>query len=251
MAQTPVLRWCLDNFPGFHEFPNDYQAPVGPSVTLMADLAKRVGAKLQMSPRTPNARCFRQMQLGEADVMTNLNYTDERDSLMHLLAYRQRIPEAVLQRAGSSLTIHSTKDLAPLTLVSVRGYVYHPDLMQAIAQHNPTQRIEVASIGDGLAMLEKGRVDAMITPGVATLEYIENHQEYHYKFQRAPLAPTFAKTQYIYLGISRRSEAVTLIPQLQQAIKQMTRDGTIERLYRDAEHSGGVQFLVPLQDHTP
>lgn len=243
-AQTPALRWCLDNFPGFHEFPNDYQAPKGPSVELMQELARRVNAKLLISARTPTTRCFRQMQQGEADVMSNLNYTEQRAEFMRLIAYRKRIPEAVLQRGSDTRTITSIQDLKLLTLVSVRGYSYHPELMRALAQHPAAAKTEVSSIADGLVMLQKGRVDAMLTPGLAALELIEAEPQFHYQFRRAKLAPGFAKTQYIYIGISKRSPAIALGAQIEQALHTMDQDGTITRLYFQAEHSGGVQYLA-------
>lgn len=34
------LKWCLDNFPPYHEFKNGDRQPEGPSVALMRHLAK-------------------------------------------------------------------------------------------------------------------------------------------------------------------------------------------------------------------
>ena len=109
--EKPVLRWCLDHFPGFHEFQG--RLPAGPSVEVMAELARRAGFRIEYSTRTPLARCFRQMATGDADIMTNLNFTEERAAFMHMMPYSERIPESLYLRADDKRLVDQLSQLDP------------------------------------------------------------------------------------------------------------------------------------------
>ncbi len=96
----------------------------------MQELARRAGFQLKFSPKTPSARCFRQMQTGEADLMSNLNFTEERAEYMHLLPYNERIPESLYLKVVTEGLFCSFGQLDSLSLATVRNYAYHPGLMQ-------------------------------------------------------------------------------------------------------------------------
>ncbi len=65
------------------------------------------GSSCKFSPKTPSARCFRQMQTGEADLMSNLNFTEERAEYMYLLPYNERIPESLYLKSSDRRLILS------------------------------------------------------------------------------------------------------------------------------------------------
>lgn len=244
-AQTPVLRWCLDNFPGFHEFSAPNLPPTGPSVVLLQQLAQRAGFTLQISDQTPSARCFRDMQSGQADLMSNLNYTDERAGYMVMLPYRKRLPEAVFLRADDTRSVNSVADLQALRLVSVRGFSYHPEYMQALSARPLTERIEVASIADGLLMLTKGRGDALIAPAASTSYLIESDVQFHFKFRKAGLALTSKDHRFVYLGLSKAQ--AQWAPHLRQAIKTLQDEGIIDQLYGPRENVESDKIVQPRQ----
>lgn len=244
-AQTPVLRWCLDNFPGFHEFSAPNLPPTGPSVVLLQQLAQRAGFTLQISDQTPSARCFRDMQSGQADLMSNLNYTEERAGYMVMLPYRKRLPEAVFLRFDDTHTVDSVADLRALRLVTVRGFSYHPEYMQAISDRPLTERIEVASIADGLQMLAKGRGDALIAPAASTAFLIESDTQFHYKFRKAGLTLTLKDHRFVYLGLAKNQ--AHWAPRLQQAIKTLQAEGIIDQLYGPRERIETDKLVHPGQ----
>ncbi len=231
----PVLRWCLDHFPRFHEFHRPDQ-PVGPSVDLMQELAKRAGFVLEYSPRTPAARCFRQMETGEADLMSNLNKTPEREASMQLFPYSERVAETLYLRGDDPRNIRQLSQLDRLTLVAVRNYTYHPDLMDLLRQRPAEQRIEVNSIADGFQLLEKGRIDGLLVPTVSSLDYLHSTPRLHQQFKRAPLELKFSTPQYIHIGFSRHSKHPELASRIAEQVAAMMADGTVARLYQ--QHIG-------------
>ena len=161
----PQLLWCLDHFSRFHHY-EDVSTPYGPSVDLMQELASRAGFKLVFTPKTPGARCLRLMAEGKVDLMSNLKFSDERNSTMYMLPYNKTVPESLFLRYNDSRSIDTEAQLRHLTLVSIRSYLYSPSVMAFIQQH-PRQTVTVDSIEAGLEMLLRGRVDAADALAVA------------------------------------------------------------------------------------
>lgn len=239
----PVLYWFLDHFPRFHEFQRP-DRPVGASVDLMQELARRAGFTIEFSPRTPVARCFRQMASGEADLMTNLNKTPEREALMQMFPYSERVPESLYQRGDDPRTINQLSQLEHLTLATVRNYAYHPDLMTLIRHLGPHRQVEVASIAAGFDVLAKGRVDGLIVPRFSSLDYLYNTPRLHLKFKRAPLMLKTATPQFIYIGFSRYSRHAKLAGVIERTIAEMMADGTVSRLYAPDAAQTDLSILV-------
>lgn len=239
----PVLHWCLDHFPRFHEFQRP-DRPVGASVDLMQELAHRAGFRIEYSPRTPVARCFRQIENGEADLMTNLNRTAEREALMQMFPYSERIPESLYQRGDDPRTINQLSQLEHLTLATVRNYAYHPDLMTLVRNLGSNRQLEVPSIAAGFDVLAKGRVDGLIVPRYSSLDYLYNTPRLHQKFKRAPLMLKTATPQFIYIGFSRRSRHPQLAAVIEKTIAEMMADGTVSRLYAPDASQADLSVLV-------
>ncbi len=226
----PVLHWCLDHFPRFHEF-HGRNKPTGPSVAVMEELAKRAGFTLQYSERTPVARCFRQMENGESDLMINLNFTEDRAEFMHMIPYSETIPETLYLRADDPRFIDQLSQLSSLVLVTVRNYSFYNPALLAMFEAQPQQRIEVDSIAAGFDLLNKGRVDGLIVPTQSSLEVIRNQPKLHYKFRKAALTFKFPTKRYINIGLSKKSKHLYLKEKIVGAINAMQQDGTVTRLY--------------------
>lgn len=227
----PQLNWCLDHFPSFHEF-HGQNKPVGASVDLMEELARRSGFTLVYKERTPVARCFRQMENGESDLMTNLNFTPERAEIMHLLPYAETIPETLYLKADDTRFIDQLSQLSSLVLVTVRNYSFYNPALLALFEAQPERRIEVDSIAAGFELLRKGRVDGLIVPTQSSLELIRSQPQLHYQFRKASLTFKFPTKRYINIGLSKKSKHLYLKEKIESTLKQMMEDGTVQRLYQ-------------------
>lgn len=240
-AETPVLIWCLDHFSRFHAYETG-KAPYGPSVDLMQELAKRAGFQLQFSPKTPSARCFRQMETGEADLMSNLNFTDERAEYMYLMPYNERIPESLYLKAGDQRSITHFNQLVSLTLATVRNYTYHPALMQLLKTSK--RHVEIDSIETGFEMLQRGRVDSLVVPTQSSLDVISDKPQLHYQFKRAPVDFSVVEKRYINIGLSKKSKHLALKDRIEQAVQSMVADGTVKKLYAFDPLKHGPTYLA-------
>lgn len=240
-AQTPVLTWCLDHFSRFHAYETG-KAPYGPSVDLMQELASRAGFQLKFSPKTPSARCFRQMQTGEADLMSNLNFTEERAEYMYLLPYNERIPESLYLKSSDRRLILSFGQLESLSLATVRNYAYHPGLMQVLKTSK--RHVEIDSIETGFEMLQRGRVDALVVPTQSSLDVIADHKEMHFQFKRAPIDFSVVEKRFINIGLSKKSPHLALKDRIEQALDSMVQDGTVKKLYAFDPLKHGHTYLA-------
>ncbi len=240
-TETPVLTWCLDHFSRFHAYENT-KAPYGPSVDLMQELAKRAGFQLKFSPRTPSARCFRQMETGEADLMSNLNFTEERAEYMYLMPYNERIPESLYLKANDPRQIRSFNQLESLALATVRNYTYHPSLMQLIKTSK--RHVEIDSIEIGFEMLQRGRVDALVVPTQSSLDVIADHPPLHYQFKRAPVDFSVVEKRFINIALSKKSPHLELKGRIERAVESMVQDGTVKKLYAFDPLKHGPTYLA-------
>lgn len=228
----PELTWCLDHFPAFHNYRDD--TPTGPSVDMMKEIAQRAGFALTYTARTPLARCLRKMELGEVDLMSNLKFSTQRDRFIWLIPYRLAKPEKLLQRSSDVRLYTHLHELDPLTLVTIRDFAYNPALMQVLAGRS--NRVEVDTIEVGLELLLIGRVDGLLIPPESALPLIAEQQRYAQQFKLTDL-PIYQNTANpVHIGVSRSSKYLDLKPAIEQAIKDMQQDGTLDRLHQLSEH---------------
>ncbi len=216
----------------------------------MEELAKRAGFQLEYSVRTPLARCLRQMQNGETDLMINLNFTPERVQMMHLFPYNETIPETLYLRGDDSRFIDQLSQLTPLILVTVRNYSYNPTLM-ALMKEQSKHHLEVDSIAAGFELLLKGRVDGLIVPTQSSLDVIRDQVKLHYQFRKAELTFKFPNKRYINIGLSKNSKHLYLKGKIEKSVSQMMTDGTVQRLYNLQQQPEPTFLVTETQPTTP
>ena len=239
--QQPELTWCLDHFSGFHHY-EDVAEPYGPSVDLMRELARRSGFTLRFTPRTTINRCFRLMEEGQVDLMSNLKFSEDRAKIMVLLPYENTIAESVFLLRSDKRPLTQFSQLKNLTIASIRGYLYSENTMQFIRQ-NRSHVAEVESIESGLELLYRGRVDALISPTVSTSDAIFSTSSYQDRFRIAALNISAGNNAHINIGVSRQSQYIKLLPTIERHIKAMQADGTVKRLYTDMVLSPRIKQL--------
>ncbi len=211
----------------------------------MQELAKRAGFSIEYSQKTPLPRCFRQMATGETDLISNLNKTPEREAIMLMFPYSENIPEAIYQRGNDDRIITQLNQLSRMTIATVRGYNYQPDVMTLIHSQIGKGLLEIDSIGTGFEALAKGRIDGFIVPRYSSLDYLHNTPKFHQKFKLAPFMLKTSTPRYVHIGLSRKSKHTALAARIEQSLQEMMADGTVKRLY--APDAKEVEQLVLVQ----
>lgn len=242
--ERPEIRWCLDNFNGFHEFRDNNLEPVGPSVNLVRHLASTAGFTLTILPKTPAARCLRQLQTGEADMMTNLLHKPERAEYMHMVVMGGRFPESLIMLSQNPKSISTPYDLTKMTLLSVRGYRHSASTEAFLSQSMHGHIIEARSIENGLEMLVKGRGDVLLAPSVASSTAInEMFDPIDFKRYEIPLAKS--ADQYVYIGFSKASVDPQLVERINQIMTALIASGEDKKIFHEKEYRDTLKS-VPL-----
>ena len=229
-ADKPVLHWCLDHLTIYHEFNQDNRHPSGPAVLFMQQLATRAGFELQISNKTPAARCLKMMESGAADLMTQLYSTPEREQSMWLFRFSAKLPEMLLMRQHDNKLIHTVADLQKLTLGTIRNYSLPPVLQQLLAALRPGQRIEFDSIPQALDVLAKGRIDAVLLPSAQGTSYLQQKNQ-QTLFRRVALPVALPAGQGVHVALSRKTRYPELRQPIADAVAAMLQDGTVSRLF--------------------
>ncbi len=226
-ADTPVLEWCLDHYPQRHYYPKDAE-PYGPTVDLMRELAVRAGFILKFSPDTPFARCLKQMETGQTDLMINLNFSEQRAKFMHMLPYSKGVPEMLYLRAGQQ-GISSLWHLQQQPVALVRGYVYAEKLLATISQQQLTVH-EADTLENAFGLLLRKRVDAVVAPQQQASSIIANQPLYQGQFQKVALEDEMITTLYAHVGFSKKSAHSHLLPAIRNALQQLVEEGKVHHL---------------------
>lgn len=230
--QRPVLEWCLDDHPNWHNYPDDGE-PYGLTVDLMQLIAERANIEIRFSPKIPFVRCLLMMKNGQTDLMTSLNYTDERSAYMHLLPYDTAKPEVLFLRAEQH-DIQYREQLFGKTVILVRGYAYNAELAEIIGRKHITI-VEATSLDMAFAMLLLGRADALIGPAQSSINVLSSNPRYDQQFKQASFALPFKTLRQVNLGLSRNSPHSHLHKQLQTVIDSLIAEGLITRFRYDKE----------------
>lgn len=163
LAAEP-LRLVSDDWP-----PYEYRDPSSGEVTgFSTELIRAVLRKLNQAVAPvlvyPWARAEREVRTGNADGIYTLTRTAERLDFLYF-------PEEPLHTDTGTLfvrrdqlpspPISGVSDLSRLSLATVRGYAYSPEILAILASSD--QVTEVSDETQLFGMLARGRVDAVLT----------------------------------------------------------------------------------------
>lgn len=227
------LHWCLDHFPGFHEFHGESRQPVGPSVEMMQELARRAGLTLQIGTKTPASRCVKQLIDGDTDVMTNLLYSAARASQITLIRFGSRFADRLYLAATDTRRISELTQLSGLSMVTVRGFGLHPSIQLVVDALPAAQKQQVLSTDIALQMVARGRADAALLPPTQVNQIYRQQPALAGKLREVSFASEKVRPQDVYLGLSKKLPDPAIETSLRQALQSMQQDGTMQRIFAD------------------
>jgi ABC-type amino acid transport substrate-binding protein len=230
-AEKTVLRWCMDHFPGMHEFNGSNRMPVGPSVTMMQELALLADVTLQIDGRTPSSRCLKQLAAGDTDIMVNLLYSAERAKSMDFIRFASRHPDRLYLAKTDPRQITTLNQLSRLTLVTVRTFGLHPTIQSVVDSISAEQKQQVDSALIALQMVAKGRADGSLLPPTMVKMLLSQHPELADHIREVNFEHDKIQPQDIYLGLSRQLTDPTLVLRIEKSVQQLKDNGTIRRLF--------------------
>lgn len=194
----------------------------GIDMELLSVIGKRMHIDFE-TKRAPWARCLIDMEHGNADIMTGLARTPEREKY---IAYTS--PEyftcspAFYERAdrkGPSITTY--EQLRNVTIGYTRGSAY----FEPFDSDMQLNKIAIKDEGLMLKMMQEGRWDIMIGTDC----------QVDYDIRKNNLESTLRKVPYqpdvhieLYIGISRKSPLLKRKDELEEVLQGIINDGTMD-----------------------
>ncbi len=180
-------------------------------------------------PLIPWKRALHEVEHGHSDGIAILLKTEERERYLEYsvpLVTGYQLVWSVADDNGEIFEWNSIADLHGKRVGAVEGYSYGADIDAAFASGVITP-VRGPSVENLFAMLVAGRVDLVLENDAVGYELARNYPGIDIRPARRP---TNAET--FYLGLSKKSPAVRLLPQINRAITRLQDTGVIDRLVR-------------------
>ncbi len=196
---------------------------LAPAVT--KQLFAELGFKVQLSADSNWKRCLLEVEQGNADIIVAAYRISSREAYLRY-SEQPLIADKVILFVNRQQPMGFThlRDLRGKTVGLLLGDSWGDEFDHFIRQNS---RIEYVSRGEqNFSKLALGRIDYM--PGGKLSGQLQSHKlGFH---DQIMALDTEITTEHYYLAIGRQSGLNSYLPYLNQRLKEMNDDGTIERL---------------------
>lgn len=226
-----VLTLTGDPWPPYVSGSLGEDADGGIGVVIIREIFQRIDGLEVRFPLQPWKRALRDVEMGRRDGIALLLKTPEREAYMEfsdpVIASRSLVWFRA-DRFPSGFEWHHTRELLRHHIGVIRGYSYGKDMDRAIARDS-AKVTRVASVEQLFAMLARDRLDLALANDAVGMTMAKA-----YAGTARIVAADHATGEDVYhIGFSRRSGASAWIPRVNQAIRELRRDGAIERMLKD------------------
>lgn len=205
--------------------PGEY-ATGGVAVEIIRRVFDEIGDAEVRFPLIPWKRALLEVERGSTDGIPMLLKTPEREAYMQFsapLVTGYNLVWSVV-RDGAVYEWSRIEDLHGKTLGVVKGYSYGADIDGAIAAGR-IAALEAPNVEQLFAMLEAGRIELVLANDAVGYALTRQQRAVEIKPSQRP-----ANAETFHIGLSKKSPAVGLLPQIDRAIDRLRRQGVIERI---------------------
>ena len=215
------LRVVTDYWPPFRMEGRDGRIE-GLDIDLLEELQRRTGVQFEVR-RQPWARALEDMRRGQADLMTGLARTAEREQYIDYLqpAYHACAPRLY----GSPQRAASIRDYAQLTGLRI-GYVLQSAYFEPFDSDPALTKIGVKNEEQLLQMQLRGRIEVLIGTDCQVDFQLRDPQ---LAGQLVKLAYQPPQQTLLFIGLSRASPRLAERERLSAALQALLREGWLER----------------------
>lgn len=212
------------NWPPFT--PNRYgYVREGLSFALIRSIFSRLNYTVDLE-LVPQNRMLHYLQTGQKDGATIISINQERKAYIAFSEPLFRKTGYIYSLAkGKPFVWQTYKDLKEKRIGITSGHNYGDEFTQAVKQQGLTVE-ETTTDEQNFQKLLSGRVDLVLCID-HTARTILQRPEFREKFSHAA-KPYFEKAYHV--GLSKKSPARDLMPQINEVIRQMQEDGTLDAI---------------------
>ena len=204
-------------------------ATSGVAVEIAKKIFSQIDGAMVRFPLIPWKRALREVEEGQSDGIGMLVKTPEREVYMLYTVALVTGESLIWSAAGETAARFewtSIEDLRGLRIGITQGYSYGETLDRSF-KNGDVIAVSAPTVERLFEMLANGRVNLALANDAVGYSLAG-------KFPEAGILPSTQATnsETFYIGISRKSPAVKLVPMINQAIERLRADGSIDRIVR-------------------
>jgi len=223
-SQNTRMIMVTEHWPPFRiEDQNSPSGFRGIDIDITHKLSEAIGITFEIQGH-PWARALEQMRNGQADMITGIAYTLEREAFLYYVpvSYYAVRPVFYTQK-GKGHLIQSYGDLHGPSV----GYSLHSAYFEPFDSDAQIHKLGLSTEVQLLHVLALGRIAVTIgtDPNIS------------YEIARLGYKGVLEPTQYqppnkteLFIALSRKSPAMAISQKIEQALRRLMRDGTIEEI---------------------
>jgi polar amino acid transport system substrate-binding protein len=223
-----VLMFPTDPWPPFMLGIEGSESTEGIGVDLMNAIFDRIDNVNVKIPLVPWKRAMNLVEQGKADAIPLLYKTPEREMIMDFTAPLFSSKDLVWYSKSyfpNGLEWQTIDDFTPYSMGIVNGYTYSDEVDQAIADKK-IRVINARNVNQLLTMLAGGRIDIAIANEIVGLALIKKE----FKNRNIVSMKKPISEDDNYLGFSKKTSARDLIPEINNAIADLKKEGVIDKI---------------------
>ncbi len=201
----------------------------GPVIDLVTGIFSELGVEVRTKP-LPWKRAVILMEKGELDMILTIFYTKERAKSMKFTVPFVDVPTVVLVAKGKTFPFAKLSDLIGLTGLKQRGASLGDEYEKIAPQLDIT---EINTESQIIKMLQKGRADYAIGSKYVLL-ISAKRIGYQDKIEVLPKPIT---SRDLRMAFSKKSKFVNYLPQINEKLLQLKKNGTIANMVKKAMDS--------------
>ena len=186
----------------------------GIDVLLLQEIEKEIDVKIHFLA-CPWKRCIDMIKTGEVDMVTSFERINDREDYAVFIepSYTQ-IKNKLYKNKNTGVSVYKYEDLYKYKIGTVKGGVYFSRFDNDSSLNHERLPKEIQQ----LQMLAAQRVDVIIGSEY-NLDYLIQRNNFHNIIEKLPLeVPPKSKAHF---AMSRKSKHLSLIPKIEQVVKEM------------------------------
>ncbi|MCC5826711.1 transporter substrate-binding domain-containing protein [Alkalimonas sp.] len=228
-AHSCQLRMGADSYFPPHLIPgdNDWQ---GLSIELARVLAKEAGCELTIL-QSPWRRSLQLIAQGQLDMISHLSFSEQRQQDFHFIGPHHLETVVLIGDPQRLPALHKLEQLASWPkefLVAILNGAYYGEAFEQLTARTdfgPTL-VEIRSHEDKLALLDSGRVDAVLEDQSTLYHWQQTGQMEHRSYQQ--LLVVYQNP--VYFGFSRHTISEQMAVQLDEAWQRLYQQGVLQQI---------------------
>jgi len=197
----------------------------GPIIDFLTDYFAEFDIEI-VSVKLPWVRAIANMDSGELDLMPVIFHTQERERSMVFSVPYVDVPTIVFVAKGKTFPFSQPQDLIGRHGLMIKDDSISSDFNRLKSELDLTEVRDHETI---LKMLDAGRADYAV---MAKYAFLIEAKRLGYEDVIESL-PTPIATRNLHIAISRKSEFLDFMPELNSRLRTMKTDGTMQRIIED------------------